>query len=87
MSDATDLKAEVLTLRMENKELRNAYNTFMRRVDELCMENEQLRELVRIAIEYCVNGYCAEEDECPLYESRTSCKLYAKACELGIEVD
>jgi hypothetical protein len=48
-------------------------------------ENAKLRELVRIAIEYCVNGYCAEEDECPLYESRTSCKLYAKARELGIE--
>lgn len=49
-------------------------------------ENAKLRELVRIAIEYCVNGYCAEEDECPLYESRHSCKLYANATELGVEV-
>jgi len=50
-------------------------------------ENSKLRELVRIAIEYCVNGYCAEEDECPLYESRHSCRLYAKARELGVEVE
>ena len=53
----------------------------MGRVEERCAK---LRELVRIAIEYCVNGYCAEEDECPLYESRTSCKLYANARELGV---
>ena len=48
-------------------------------------ENAKLRELVRIAIEYCVNGYCAEEDECPLYESRHSCRLQAEARELGVE--
>ena len=50
-------------------------------------ENAKLRELVRIAIEYCVNGYCEEEDECPLYESRHSCRLHAEARELGVEVD
>lgn len=49
-------------------------------------ENAKLRELVRIAVEYCVNGYCAEDDECPLYESRTSCRLYAEARDLGIGV-
>ena len=49
-------------------------------------ENAKLRELVRIAIEYCVNGYCAEEDECPLYESRHSCRLQAEARELGVEL-
>ena len=56
-------------------------------VGKLERENADLRELVRIAVEYCANGYCAEEDECPLYESRTSCSLYAKARDLGIEVD
>lgn len=50
-------------------------------------ENAKLRELVRIALEYCVNGYCGEEDECPMYESRHSCRLDAEARELGIEVD
>lgn len=54
---------------------------------DLERENAKLRELVRIAIEYCVNGYCAEEDECPLYESRHSCRLHVEARELGIEVD
>lgn len=54
---------------------------------ELHRENAKLRELVRIAIEYCVNGYCAEEDECPLYESRHSCRLHTEARELGVEVE
>ena len=57
-------------------------------IESLEAENAKLRELVQIAIEYCVNGYCAEEDGCPLYESRHSCRLYAKARELGVvEVD
>lgn len=56
-------------------------------LDRLKADNTALRELVRIAIEYCVNGYCSEEDGCPLYESRTSCKLNAKARDLGIEAD
>lgn len=55
--------------------------------DAIDAENAKLRELVRIALEYCVNGYCGEEDECPLYESRHSCRLYAEARELGVEVD
>lgn len=54
---------------------------------DLAAENAKLRELVRIAIEYCVNGYCAEEDECPLYESRHSCRLHTEAHELGVEVE
>lgn len=56
-------------------------------VTKLEAENDKLRELVRIAIEYCVNGYCAEEDECPLYESRHSCRLHTEARDLGVEVD
>ena len=55
------------------------------KAEKLQAENAKLRELVRIAIEYCVNGYCAEEDECPLYESRHSCRLYAEARELGVD--
>lgn len=57
------------------------------KIDQLKDENAKLRELVRIAIEYCVNGYCAEEDECPLYESRHSCRLHAEARDLGVDVD
>ena len=62
-----------------------AYIEAERRVKALEDENAKLRELVRIAIEYCVNGYCAEEDECPLYESRHSCRLQAEARELGVD--
>jgi hypothetical protein len=90
-----NLKDENIKLREERDhwhvEQVHAYGNWedaYRRAAELEAENAKLRELVQIAIEYCVNGYCAEEDECPLYESRHSCRLYAKARELGVvEVD
>ncbi len=56
-------------------------------MSKLMTENTKLRELVRIALEYCSHGYCVEEGECPIYESRHSCKLYSEASKLGIEVE
>jgi hypothetical protein len=85
------LKTENAKLRVERDEWRRVAVSKQDIIDHMRdanAENAKLRELVQIAIEYCVNGYCAEEDECPLYESRHSCRLYAKARELGVvEVD
>ncbi len=47
MSDVTDLKAEVLTLRKENAGLRRECDTLCHRIDELCMEVESLRRTAR----------------------------------------
>ena len=49
-------------------------------------ENAKLRELVRIAGTYCVNGYCDPDDGCPLLVDG-KCQLTDRMRELGIEVD
>jgi len=66
-------------------EAQMAYIEAEREVDRLQAENAKLRELVRIGIEYCCNGFCDEEDGCPLYEGRFSCSLTDKARELGVD--
>lgn len=48
-------------------------------------ENEKLRELVRIAGTYCVNGYCDPDDGCPLLVDG-KCQLTDRMRELGVEV-
>ena len=50
-------------------------------------ENAKLRELVRIAGTYCVNGLCGKDDGCPLYLGKPYCALPDRMRELGIEVD
>ena len=92
--DKRELQTENAKLREERDhwhvEQVHAYGNWEdahKRASELELENAKLRELVRIAIEYCVNGYCAEEDECPLYESRHSCRLHTEARDLGVDVD
>ncbi len=49
--------------------------------EEDCVE---LRELVRISIEFCNSGCC---DECPIQRNDGSCPFGERARELGIEVD
>lgn len=63
-----------------------------KRIDELCAENEHLRqdngglrELLRVAITYCVNGYCGKDDGCPLRLTDYDCQLLTKASELGVD--
>lgn len=59
-----------------------------RRLDEyvasLESENAELRELVRIAGTYCVNGYCDPDDGCPLLVDG-KCQLTDRMRELGVE--
>lgn len=47
-------------------------------------ENATLRELVRIAGTYCVNGYCDPGDGCPLLVDG-KCQLTDRMRELGVE--
>lgn len=49
-------------------------------------ENAKLRELVRIAGTYCVNGLCGKDDGCPLYLGKPYCALPDRMRELGVEV-
>lgn len=72
-------------LRAENAKLRHDLEEANNQAEEVCIENAKLRELVRIGIEYCCNGFCDEEDGCPLYEGRFSCSLTDKARELGVD--
>ena len=55
--------------------------------DQLKSENAKLRELVRIAGTYCVNGLCGKDDGCPLYLGKPYCALPDRMRELGIEVE
>ena len=57
---------------------------FANEIGRLKEENEKLRELVRIAINYCDTGTC---DGCPIQGESGSCPYSDMARELGIEVD
>ena len=85
--DVHNLADYVQKLEDENARLRSCLSDDAENAKAIMGENAKLRELVRIAIEYCVNGYCDEEDECPLYDSRHYCRLHAEARELGVKVD
>ena len=63
-----------------------AYIEAEREVDRLQTENAKLRELVRIAGTYCVNGLCGKDDGCPLYLGKPYCALPDRMRDLGIEV-
>lgn len=56
-------------------------------VTELEAENAKLRELVRIAGTYCVNGLCGKDDGCPLYLGKPYCALPDRMRDLEIEVE
>ena len=62
-----------------------AYIEAEREVDRLQTENAKLRELVRIAGTYCVNGLCGKDDGCPLYLGKPYCALPDRMRELGYE--
>lgn len=53
-------------------------------IDALDKENAKLRELVRIAVQYCDSGTC---DWCPIHGENGSCPYSDMARELGVEVD
>ena len=55
--------------------------------ERLEAENAKLRELVRIAGTYCVNGLCGKDDGCPLYLGKPYCAFPDRMRELGIEVE
>ena len=68
--------------------LMNAYNECVeRQIMTEQAENAKLRELVRIAGTYCVNGLCGKDDGCPLYLGKPYCALPDRMRDLGIEVD
>ena len=46
---------------------------------------DELRELVRIAGTYCVNGLCGKDDGCPLYLGKPYCALHDRMRELGVD--
>ena len=58
-----------------------------RDLKELQAENAKLRELVRIAGTYCVNGLCGKDDGCPLYLGKPYCALPDRMRDLGIELN
>lgn len=62
-----------------------------RKLDEyvagLESENAKLRELVRHALTFCVNGYCSEYEGCMwTIDGRGGCLFADRAKKLGIEV-
>lgn len=68
-------------------------NEHMTYVPECCRvpssleaENRQLRELVRVSIEFCANGMCGLEDGCPLNAADGRCMFDERARELGVQV-
>lgn len=73
-------------LQAENAKLRDKF----RKMDEwhskelvaAMDENDRLRELVRISIEYCNSGTC---DECPIQGDDGSCPYAEMALKLGVE--
>ena len=56
----------------------------MGRVEGRCAK---LRELVRIAGTYCVNGLCGKDDGCPLYLGKPYCDFERRMRDLGVEGD
>ena len=70
----SDLKAE---------NAKRIYDRCLNRVGQLEAENKKLRELVRIAINYCDTGTC---DGCPIQGESGSCPYSDMARELGVEV-
>jgi len=66
-------------------ELRGALQVASVDYRHLSEENAKLRELLRVAITYCVNGYCGKDDGCPLRLTDYDCQLLTKASELGVE--
>lgn len=98
MSDVTDLKAEVLTLRKENAGLRRERDTLCHRIDELCMENEklmgELADWERLAAgielpEYPITQFQPKDLEREIAELREFAEAYAfyKGVEKGIHPD
>ena len=66
---------------------KQAYEAVLDYNHELKAQNAKLRELVRIAGTYCVNGLCGKDDGCPLYLGKPYCALHDRMRDLGIEVD
>lgn len=55
-------------------------------IDAIETENDKLRELAYVSLNYCANGYCSTEDGCP-WNKAGGC-VFVKTCrELGIKED
>lgn len=74
-------------LQDENARLRSCLSDDAENARMIMAENAKLRELVRIAGTYCVNGLCGKDDGCPLYLGKPYCALPDRMRDLGIEVD
>lgn len=81
------LRDRAQDLQAENRKLREQGERLFDKTLELGTENDRLRELVRIAGTYCVNGLCGKDDGCPLYLGKPYCALHDRMRELGIEAD
>ena len=68
-------------LKVENAKLRKENDTLMRRIDELCMENEKLRELADSSYTFAFNCYHG------VFDQEVFFKLREKYHNSGIEVD
>lgn len=80
------LRDRAQDLQAENRKLREQGERLFDKTLELGTENDRLRELVRIAGTYCVNGLCGKDDGCPLYLGKPYCALHDRMRELGVEV-
>lgn len=69
--------------RWYSDKLREAHRTERK----LLQESAELRELVRISIEFCADGMCGIYEGCPLNAADGRCRFDDRARELGIEVD
>ena len=70
-------------LKVENVKLRKENDTLMRRIDELCMENEKLRELVS-KVEHYERMGC---NECPHDGSCDANTFYDEDCVISCEIE
>lgn len=95
MGDSTEFARKLITpyaerieeLEEEAERLRECLSDDAENARLLLAENDKLRELVRIAGTYCVNGLCGKDDGCPLYLGKPYCALPDRMRKLGIEVD
>lgn len=74
-------RVEYNKLKVENAKLRKENDTLMHRIDELCMENEKLRELADSSYTFAFNCYHG------VFDQEAFFKLREKYHDFGIEVD
>ena len=94
--EVTHLRGHLDKAQAENAELREERDTYRDLVGlmdhpdlnvQLQAENDALRELVRHALTFCVNGYCSEYDGCMWTVGKSGCSFADRAKKLGVEVE